>query len=31
MDGVEVSAHCPHGRPVAAELARTQLEALFRR
>ena len=31
MDGVEVSAHCPHGRPVAAELARPQLEALFRR
>jgi len=31
MDGVEVSAHCPHGRPVAAELARAQLEALFRR
>ena len=31
MDGVEVSAHCPHGRPVAAELPRGQLEALFRR
>ena len=31
MDGVEISAHCPHGRPVAAELARAQLEALFRR
>jgi len=31
MDGVEVSAHCPHGRPVAAELGRAQLEALFRR
>ena len=31
MDGVEVAAHCPHGRPVAAELTRAQLEALFRR
>jgi DNA mismatch repair protein MutL len=31
MDGVEVAAHCPHGRPVAAELGRPQLEALFRR
>jgi DNA mismatch repair protein MutL len=31
MDGVEVVAHCPHGRPVAAELTRAQLEALFRR
>jgi DNA mismatch repair protein MutL len=31
MDGVEVIAHCPHGRPVAAELTRAQLEALFRR
>jgi DNA mismatch repair protein MutL len=31
MDGVEISAHCPHGRPVAAELPRAQLEALFRR
>jgi DNA mismatch repair protein MutL len=31
MDGVEISAHCPHGRPVAAELGRAQLEAMFRR
>jgi DNA mismatch repair protein MutL len=31
MDGVAVAAHCPHGRPVAAELTRTQVEALFRR
>jgi DNA mismatch repair protein MutL len=31
MDGVEVAAHCPHGRPVAAELTRAQVEALFRR
>ena len=31
MDGVEISAHCPHGRPVAAELGRTQVEGLFRR
>jgi len=31
MDGVEISAHCPHGRPVASELPRAQLEALFRR
>jgi hypothetical protein len=31
MDGVEIAAHCPHGRPVAAELARAQLEAFFRR
>ena len=31
MDGVEVVAHCPHGRPVAASLTRTQLEGLFHR
>ena len=31
MDGVEVVAHCPHGRPVAAALTRTQLEGLFHR
>jgi DNA mismatch repair protein MutL len=31
MDGVEISAHCPHGRPVAAEMTRAQLEGLFRR
>jgi DNA mismatch repair protein MutL len=31
MDGVEIAAHCPHGRPVAAELSRGQLEAMFRR
>ncbi len=31
MDGVAVAAHCPHGRPVAAELSRVQLETLFRR
>ena len=31
MDGVEIAAHCPHGRPVAAEITRTQLEALFKR
>jgi DNA mismatch repair protein MutL len=31
MDGVEISAHCPHGRPVAAEIGRAQVEALFSR
>ena len=31
MDGVEISAHCPHGRPVAREIARGELESMFRR
>jgi DNA mismatch repair protein MutL len=31
MDGVAVNAHCPHGRPVAVQLKRTQVEALFGR
>jgi len=31
MDGVAVNAHCPHGRPVAVQLARAQIEALFGR
>jgi DNA mismatch repair protein MutL len=31
MDDVEVSAHCPHGRPVATELSRAQVERLFGR
>jgi DNA mismatch repair protein MutL len=31
MDDVEVAAHCPHGRPVAAEIGRAQVEALFNR
>ena len=31
MDGVDVAAHCPHGRPVAVTLERGQLEALFKR
>jgi DNA mismatch repair protein MutL len=31
MDGVEVNAHCPHGRPVAVQLRRAQVEALFGR
>src|SRR5438876_837308 len=31
MDGVDVAAHCPHGRPVAVTLERAQLEALFKR
>jgi DNA mismatch repair protein MutL len=31
MDGVAVNAHCPHGRPVAVQLRRPQVEALFGR
>jgi DNA mismatch repair protein MutL len=31
MDEAPIAAHCPHGRPVAAELSRGQLEALFQR
>jgi DNA mismatch repair protein MutL len=31
MDGVPVNAHCPHGRPVAVQLKRAQVEALFGR
>jgi len=31
MDDVDVAAHCPHGRPVAVTLARTQVETLFKR
>jgi DNA mismatch repair protein MutL len=31
MDGVPVNAHCPHGRPVAVQLRRAQVEALFGR
>jgi DNA mismatch repair protein MutL len=31
MDRVDVNAHCPHGRPVAVELRRSQVEALFAR
>jgi DNA mismatch repair protein MutL len=31
MDTVDVNAHCPHGRPVAVELTRPQVERLFER
>jgi len=31
MDGVDVAAHCPHGRPVAVTLERARVEALFKR
>ena len=31
MDGVDVAAHCPHGRPVAVTLERARVEAFFKR
>jgi len=31
MDEVDINAHCPHGRPVAVELSRGQVERLFGR
>ncbi|MGH7894618.1 MAG: DNA mismatch repair endonuclease MutL [Candidatus Binatia bacterium] len=31
MEDVPVNAHCPHGRPVAALLRRSAIEALFQR
>jgi len=31
MDAVDVNAHCPHGRPVAIELRRAQVEGWFGR
>ncbi|MFH1807858.1 MAG: DNA mismatch repair endonuclease MutL [Pseudomonadota bacterium] len=31
LDGVDFGAHCPHGRPVARELTRREIEQLFER